>query len=129
VDLASANIPVGVIWRGPKVKVDAMMSMIGDSLTVSRVYGEPCERDGVTVIPAALVAAGGGGGGGRDTDGQEGEGGGFGLAAFPTGAYMIKNGSVRWIPAVDVNRLLIGLSFVVFRIMRSRRRAARRANT
>jgi uncharacterized spore protein YtfJ len=33
------------------VKVDAMMSMIRDSLTVSRVYGEPIERDGVTVIP------------------------------------------------------------------------------
>jgi uncharacterized spore protein YtfJ len=103
-----------------------MLSMIGDSLTVRRVFGEPVERDGVTVIPAALVAAGGGGGGGHDTDGQEGEGGGFGLAAYPAGAYVIKNGTVRWIPAVDLNRILIGLTFVAFRIARSRRRAARR---
>ena len=108
------------------MKVDEMMSMIGKSLTVTRVYGEPFERDGVTVIPAALVAAGGGGGGGHDKDGQTGEGGGFGLAAYPAGAYVIKNGTVRWVPAVDVNRLLIGLSFVVFRVVRSRQRAARR---
>jgi uncharacterized spore protein YtfJ len=37
-----------------------------DSITVKRVYAEPYEKDGVTVIPAALVAGGGGGGGGHD---------------------------------------------------------------
>lgn len=107
------------------MQVDTMMSMIGDSLTVSRVFGEPIERDGVVVIPAALVAGGGGGGGGHDAENQEGEGGGFAVTAFPTGAYVIKNGSVRWVPAVDVNRLLLGLGYVAVRIARSRRRAAR----
>ena len=33
-----------------------------DSITVKRVYGEPYERNGVTVIPAATVMGGGGGG-------------------------------------------------------------------
>ena len=107
------------------MRVDSMMTMIGESLTVSRVYGEPVERDGVIVIPAALVAGGGGGGGGHDAENQEGEGGGFALAAFPTGAYVIKNGNVRWVPAVDVNRLLMGLGYVAVRIARNRRRAAR----
>ena len=35
-----------------------------DALTVRRVYGEPYEKNGVTIIPAAMVFGGGGGGGG-----------------------------------------------------------------
>jgi hypothetical protein len=45
----------------------------------SRVFAEPYEKDGVTVIAAATVAGGAGGGGGHDERGQEGEGGGFGV--------------------------------------------------
>ena len=37
---------------------------VREALSVRQVFGEPVERDGVTVIPAATVIGGGGGGGG-----------------------------------------------------------------
>jgi uncharacterized spore protein YtfJ len=76
------------------------------------VFAEPYETDGVTVIAAATVAGGAGGGGGHDEHGQEGEGGGFGVAARPAGAYVIKDGRVQWRPAVDVNRLFATIGAV-----------------
>ncbi len=80
-----------------------------DPLTIRRVFGEAYEREGVTVIPVAIVRGGGGGGGGeRDGEEQEGEGGGFGVSAKPAGAYVISEGKVRWIPALDVNRIVAG---------------------
>lgn len=82
------------------------------SLDVRMVYAEPYERDGVTVIAAAKVAGGGGGGNGHDEKGQEGEGGGFGLTAKPAGAYIIKDGQVRWAPAIDVNRLVVTMGVI-----------------
>ena len=84
-----------------------------DALTVRRVFGEAVERDGVTVIPAAVLRGGVGGGGGQDEQRQQrGEGGGFGLVARPAGAYVIKDGAVSWQPAFDVNRA-VGLAAVI----------------
>ena len=83
-----------------------------DTLTVKRVFGEPYERDGVSVIPVAKVSGGGGGGGGHDPNGQEGEGGGFGAQARPAGAYVVRDGTVHWQPAFDANRLVAALSIV-----------------
>jgi uncharacterized spore protein YtfJ len=78
-----------------------------DAITVKRVYGEPYEKNGVTVIPAAKVQGGAGGGSGESQQGQDkGSGGGFGLSARPAGAYIIREGQVTWQPAVDVNRLV-----------------------
>jgi uncharacterized spore protein YtfJ len=79
-----------------------------DSLTAGRVYGEPYERNGVAVIPAAAVQGGGGGGGGEEPDGKTGGGSGFGLRARPVGAYVIKGEQVSWQPAFDLNRLILG---------------------
>ena len=79
-----------------------------DSITVKRVYGEPYERNGVTVIPAATVMGGGGGGEGDQGDGQKGSGGGFGLRATPVGAYVIRGEEVSWQPAFDLNRAILG---------------------
>lgn len=73
-----------------------------DSITVRRVYGEPYQEDGVTIIPAAHVIGGGGGGG--DTLGNGGTG--FGLSARPAGAWVIKDGDARWRPALDLNRVI-----------------------
>jgi uncharacterized spore protein YtfJ len=66
------------------------------------------------VIPAAAVGAGGGGGSGNQSGGESGagEGGGFGLRARPAGAFVIRNGSVRWQPAIDVNRVVMGAQVV-----------------
>jgi uncharacterized spore protein YtfJ len=94
-----------------------------DTITVKRVYGEPYERDGVVLIPAAEVRGGGGGGGGTDASSESsGGGGGFGVDARPVGAYVIEGGSVRWQPAVDVSRIavramltVLGLAFLLRR--------------
>lgn len=79
-----------------------------DAITVRRVYGEPVERNGVTVIPAAAVQGGGGGGGGDQPDGSSGGGSGFGLRARPVGAYVIRGEAVSWQPATDVSRAILG---------------------
>jgi uncharacterized spore protein YtfJ len=115
------------------------LSRISESLAEAfgarEVYGEPIERDGATVIPAARVWSGGGAGGGGGTEPggaadtapsedsadpagrgtepgalAEGGGGGFGFGrrAEPAGAFVMDEHGVRWVPAVDVNRLVLG---------------------
>ena len=83
------------------------ISAARDAITVKRVYGEPYERNGIAVIPAAAVQGGGGGGGSEEGDRSDG-GSGFGIQARPVGAYVIKGEQVSWQPAVDVNRLILG---------------------
>ncbi len=78
-----------------------------DAINASRVYGEPYERNGTTVIPAASVQ-GGGGGGGSDKEGAAEGGGGFGLSARPVGAYVIRGDRVDWRPAFDLNAAILG---------------------
>jgi uncharacterized spore protein YtfJ len=89
-----------------------LMTQARDALTVKRVFGEPYERDGVTLIPAAVVRGGAGGGQGEGNEGEarkgSGAGGGFGLVAKPAGMYIIEGNRVRWQPAVDVNRIVLG---------------------
>ena len=84
------------------------------------VFGTPYEKNGVTVIPAARIMGGAGGGEGpaaQAGDGSTesgdatiatGSGAGFGVSGHPTGAFVIKGDEVRWVPAVDVNRLMFG---------------------
>ncbi len=76
------------------------------SMSARRVYAKPYKQDGVTVIPAARVSGGAGGGGGEGPEGQgQGSGGGFGVSARPVGAYVIRDGDVRWKPAIDLVQL------------------------
>jgi uncharacterized spore protein YtfJ len=104
------------------VKIDEFISTVSNSLSVTRVYGEAHTVDGVTVIPAAKVMGGGGGGGGPETGEYSGEGGGFGMFARPTGAFVIKNGEVSWRPAVDANRVIMLVGGIVIASLRRRRR-------
>jgi uncharacterized spore protein YtfJ len=83
------------------MNVDEMLTGARDAMTVKRVYGDPIERDGILVIPAAKVVGGGGGGG----DSENNAGGGFGISAKPAGAWIIRNGEVSWEPAVDATRI------------------------
>ena len=85
---------------------------VRDTLTVSRVFGDPYEKDGVTVIPVARVQGGGGLGQGDEPDGKKGSGGGFGMTARPAGVFVLKGQRVRWQPAVDVNRIVLGAQAV-----------------
>ena len=98
-----------------------------DALTVKRVFGEPYEREGVTVIPAASIRGGAGGGRGEGatpdgTGSGSGSGGGFGLTAKPAGVYVIDGKDVRWQPAIDVNRVVLGgqiVAIVLLFVLRS----------
>jgi len=114
------------------MKIDELAAATREALSARRVYTEPYEKNGVTVIGVAAVGGGGGGGQGQDEKGQQGEGGGFGLAARPVGAYVLKDGKVGWVPAVDVNRVLSLVAFVISvllitrsSVIRARLRAAK----
>jgi uncharacterized spore protein YtfJ len=90
-----------------------------DVIGVRRVYGEPFQKNGVTVIPAARVMGGAGAGTGtvpasegETTSKETGSGTGFGMVGSPAGAYVIKGEDVRWVPALDVNRIVFGAQVV-----------------
>jgi uncharacterized spore protein YtfJ len=91
------------------MEVQEVIAQARDTLTVKRVFGEPYEKDGVTIIPAARVQGGAGGGRGEDPKGQgKGSGSGFGMTASPVGAFVLRQGELNWRPAVDVNRIVLG---------------------
>lgn len=105
---------------------------------VRRAFGAPIEHDGVTLVPVARVVGGTGFGGGDGTIDESGDeagrsgsggGGGLGVGVTPVGVYVVKGGEVRWEPAFDLNRAVIGgqvlgaIALVVLaRALRRRRR-------
>ena len=101
------------------------MKRAREAVSARQVIGEPIERDGVTVIPAATVFGGGGGGGGTgpedDAPSSEGSGFGFGLVGWPAGAFEIKGDEVRWQPAVDYTRIALSLIFLACLLIRAKR--------
>lgn len=89
--------------------VNELLGRAQDALAAKRVFGEPIQQGEVTVIPAARVAGGGGGGQGEGPQGQgTGFGSGFGVSAHPAGIFVVKQGRVRWRPALDINRIILG---------------------
>jgi uncharacterized spore protein YtfJ len=64
--------------------LNRLADQIGGRAGAKAVFGEPVERDGITVIPVARVRWGVGGGGGAAPEGS-GSGGGGGLVADPVG--------------------------------------------
>jgi len=92
-------------------QLDDILDKARHSASVRDVYGEPIEKDGMTIIPVARVSGAGGGGGGTGNEG-EGSGFGYGLRSEPVGVYVIKDGRMQWQPAVNVNRIIAG-SFLV----------------
>ena len=104
-----------------------MIAKMQDAASVRRVYGDPYEKDGVSVIPAARVGARGGSGAARS---GEHYGGGFRVDAEPIGAYVIRDGEVEWQPVFDLNSVirrgqLVGMValvvlWAVIRVLRSR---------
>jgi uncharacterized spore protein YtfJ len=107
--------------------VENLLAKAADNLSVRRAFGTAYEKDGVLIIPVAMVAGGGGAGTARarrgnpaadpgsppgegamahgsapQDPGRTGTGGGFGGLVLPSGAYVVKGDQVRWVPAVDV---------------------------
>lgn len=89
-----------------------LLDKVRGGMSAGTVVSEPISQDGLTVVPVVRILGGGGGGGGTGagTDGGKGDGtgAGFGVSSRPVGAFVIKNGTVRWRPAVDVNRIVLG---------------------
>lgn len=89
--------------------VVALLEKAHDVLNVRQVIGEPYEKNGTTLLPAVSIRGGGGGGSGEPAAGMAGgSGGGFGMTARPVGAYVIRDGAVTWLPALDLNRAIFG---------------------
>jgi len=77
--------------------LERLISRVGGLARAQAVFGEPVERDGVTVIPVARVRWGVGGGGGSAAEGS-GSGGGGGVAADPIGYIEINPAGANFRP-------------------------------
>jgi uncharacterized spore protein YtfJ len=112
--------------------VENLLAKAGDNISVRRAFGTAYEKDGMLIIPVALVAGGGGGGTGRPRRGDPAAdpdpvsdggsalreatpqdsarmdaGGGFGGLVLPAGTYVVKGDQVRWVPAVDTTIIVL----------------------
>jgi uncharacterized spore protein YtfJ len=112
--------------------VGDLLMKVSDNLSVRRAFGAAYEKDGILIIPVAMVAGGGGAGTARPRPGNPaarpgsppGEdpaargatppesgrpdaGGGFGGLVLPVGAYIVKGDQVRWVPAVDATIVIV----------------------
>ncbi|HEY9411023.1 MAG TPA: spore germination protein GerW family protein [Jiangellaceae bacterium] len=105
--------------------VHEVITQAQHAFTVRRVFGEPYEKDGVTIIPAARISGGAGGGDGEHPEQGAGSGSGFGLTARPVGAFVVRGDHVTWRPAVDVNQIVLGAQFVAVVVVFTIRALAR----
>ena len=132
--------------------VGNLLMKASDNLSVRRAFGTAYEKDGILIIPVAMVAGGGGGGTARPRqagppadaspegspaaqeataqDSQRADtGGGFGGVVLPAGAYVVKGDQVRWVPAVDMTIVVLttlGVARILARMWtRSGRRRSR----
>jgi uncharacterized spore protein YtfJ len=99
-------------------RLGKLAERLGASASARAVFGDPVERDGVTVIPVARVRYGFGGGSGRggarrgrkgDGGGDEdqyGSGAGGGVQAGPLGFIELSGGQARFTRITDRTRLM-----------------------
>jgi uncharacterized spore protein YtfJ len=121
-----------------------LLSRAAENVSVRRAFGAAYERDGLLVIPVALVWGGGGGtmpsppsaspaaaaevsdsaAEGSDEELPARSGAGFGGLIMPVGVYAVNGDQVRWIPVIDVTVVVLaGLSAVRLLVgLRSSRR-------
>jgi uncharacterized spore protein YtfJ len=137
------------------VDMDNLVAKAADNLSVRRAFGTPYEKDGLLIIPVAIVAGGGGGGTahkrrgdpatGPDSPPEQGAaadditpqdsgrteaGGGMGGLVLPSGVYVVRGDQVRWVPAVDATVAVlasVSLVRVLARTWTRQRRHRRRA--
>ena len=70
--------------RGAADLIERVADKIGMHVGAKAVFGEPVERDGVTVIPVAQTIIGTGAGSGASADNETGAGGGGGTGGTST---------------------------------------------
>jgi uncharacterized spore protein YtfJ len=122
-----------------------MIDKLKDFYTVERVFGEPIEVQGKTIVPVAQFSGGGGGGGGEgenqsataesqrspaDAERPQGTGigmgFGFGGGAKPVGFLVLDGEKTKWIPTVDAERVALKLISVLMIGIRVAGRTARK---
>jgi uncharacterized spore protein YtfJ len=97
---------------------------VGDRAQASAIFGEPVEREGVTVVPVAkarFAFGGGGGGGTREEREGFGRGGGGGVAVTPIGYIEVRdeNSSFKRIStSADLLALVAAASLALIAIRR-----------
>ena len=131
--------------------MENLLAKAADNLSVRRAFGTAYEKDGMLIIPVALVAGGGGGGTARtrrdnpaaglgsspeegatphditpQDSGRTEAGGGFGGLVLPSGAYVVKGDHVRWVPAVDATIVVLASLSLVRVLARAWTRRRRR---
>ena len=102
--------------------IGTLAEKLGAVAQAATVFGEPVERDGVTVIPVAKARWGfGGGTGQRKTEVGEGEqgegaGGGGGAQVTPVGFIEIKNNQANFRPirTVSISWIVMGSILSLF---------------
>lgn len=77
--------------------IGTMAEKLGAVAKAATVFGEPVERDGITVIPVAKARWGFGGGAGQRKD-EDGAGGGGGVQVTPVGFIEIRNHEANFRP-------------------------------
>jgi uncharacterized spore protein YtfJ len=103
-------------------KLGKLVESLGGTASAKAVFGEPVEKDGVTIVPVARVRYGAGGGGGRgpgrkkkgdagDAE-QVGYGQGGGMQAAPVGYIELAGGKATYTRIADPARpMAIALLF------------------
>jgi uncharacterized spore protein YtfJ len=107
-DVASPTTTMTATTAAATTVADTMRDT-RETLSVSRLFGEPYLVDGLTIIPVARISGGAGGGGGEGKNAEESGGGfgtGFGLGARPVGVYEVRNGESTWKPVIDATMLM-----------------------
>lgn len=98
-------------------RFNRLVESLGGTASASAVFGDPVERDGVTIVPVARVRYGVGGGGGRgggrrkkraadDASQEVGYGHGGGVQAAPVGYIEIRGGRADYKRIADPVRPL-----------------------
>jgi uncharacterized spore protein YtfJ len=82
--------------NGHAALMERLASAVGSSVHAQSIYGQPVERDGVTVIPVARVRYGFGGGGKKAGTAEAEEGGGGGVQVHPMGFISVRGGSAEF---------------------------------
>ena len=82
--------------------IGTMAEKLGAVAKAATVFGEPVERDGITVIPVAKARWGFGGGAGQRKD-EDGAGGGGGVQVTPVGFIEIRDHSANFRPIRTVS--------------------------
>ena len=84
--------------EGPAALLESVADKLGLHAGAKAVFGEPVERDGITVIPVAQMAIGTGAGGGTSAEQETGTGAGGGAAPRPIGYIEISADGATYVP-------------------------------